>query len=465
MAPFFLILIIWFPLALSLPTPPYSLSPLGWFYVPTPNTTTPNLPAPLNARSLLSSGHITLNDYPSLAAIALNPPYCGFAYNYPLLDLTRVTAMETATSTDCGTCLRVCGAAGCQDVLTIDKGGRGLDLSTGARDTVLGAGQDIGWAEWGVVDGGFCEGVVKGGKVDGREEEVQTHAAESVTGVVETVLAMYSTSAPPSTSIVAPEVTEAPSSSAVSSETSLVDQSTSKALASPVAEPTDEAAFLSALADPSATPTPAVIAVPSATDEEGFLSALVAETQSTASSTSSSPMTIVAEPTSYAMPGTSSTSSPPPKLANTSSSPSIPPASSSLSPAGSSSPPTSSAPSSAAAFFTAPTNSSSAAPASVPSPSSASAISPPSAYKPSSNSSAYGGVLHPIVTSGAARQVPALQRRDLGSLAVLLLALLTMVWGSMEEMEVSDGVVFVGLCGWCFSLGVLGRVRKGGGRT
>ncbi|MCJ1420636.1 hypothetical protein MMC32_006995 [Xylographa parallela] len=201
MAPFFLILIIWFPFTLSLPTPPYTLSPLGWFYVPTPNTTSPTQPPPLAPRSLPSSGHITLNDYPSLSTIALNPPYCGFAYNYPQLDLARVTAMETATPTDCGTCLRVCGAAGCQEVLVIDKGGRGLDLSTGARDAVLGAGQDVGWAEWGVVDSMFCQGVVRGGDMGGREEEdLQVDAVESGAGVVKTVVTAESAMTPSSIS-------------------------------------------------------------------------------------------------------------------------------------------------------------------------------------------------------------------------------------------------------------------------
>ncbi|MCJ1475817.1 hypothetical protein MMC13_004481 [Lambiella insularis] len=119
--------------------------------------------APLSPRSRPpSSGHITLNDYPSLASISTSPPWCGMAYNYPHLDLTRVTAKEKLTPAECGTCIQVCGNAGCKNVLVIDKGGRERDLSTGSRNAVLGAGNDIGDATWMGVDGKLCAGIVKG---------------------------------------------------------------------------------------------------------------------------------------------------------------------------------------------------------------------------------------------------------------------------------------------------------------
>ena len=47
-------------------------------------------------------------------------------------------------------------------MLAVDKGGRGLDLSTGARDGVLGPGEDIGHAVWREVDGGACRGIWDG---------------------------------------------------------------------------------------------------------------------------------------------------------------------------------------------------------------------------------------------------------------------------------------------------------------
>ncbi|MCJ1401446.1 hypothetical protein MMC11_004659 [Xylographa trunciseda] len=423
MVPFFLIFIIWIPLALSLPTPPYSLSPLGWFYIPVPNTTSHHLPPSIKPRSLPSSGHITLNDYPSLSTIALNPPYCGFAYNYPRLDLARVTAMETATTADCGTCLRVCGAAGCKEVLVIDKGGRGLDLSTGARTAVLGEGQDIGWAEWGAVDSSFCEGVVRGGGVGGREEEeeeVQAHVEELTAGVVETVFSVSSVPASTSISTLAPEHTEAlvPLSTAAGSTLAL--ESTSDGPATLSAAPTDEAAFLSALAGPSPTHTSAVLSAPNATDEEGFLSVLATETHppsTTVSSASSSSVMTTVAPTSSTMSAVSNALSPPPQAASTTSSPSTAVASPSVSPAISSVASTFSLASSATAVLIMSTNSSA--------PSSALLSSSPPTYTSPSNASAHGGVLHPIVSSGAARQALPLQRS--GSLAVLVPMLLAVI--------------------------------------
>ncbi|MCJ1316029.1 hypothetical protein MMC15_001349 [Xylographa vitiligo] len=432
MGPFFLILIIWFPLALSLPTPPYTLSPLGWFYVPTRNTTSPTL----LPRSLPSSGHITLNDYPSLSAIALNPPYCGFAYNYPLLDLTRVTAMETATPTDCGTCLRVCGAAGCKEVLIIDKGGRGLDLSTGARDAVLGAGQDIGWTEWGVVDSAFCQGVVRGRDMGGREEDVQADAVEpGGAGSAEKVLPVSSTPAPSSISTTAPEPTETLAPTSTTAESSLMVQSTSDVPASPIAEPTDEAAFLSALASPSASPTPAFFDPPSATYEEDFPSALIAvETLSPGPAPSSAPSSLAtsaAASPAYVTSGTSSTSSAFPNTATTVSHPSVAPTSSSASLAALTATSMPSVPSRVPAVVVAPANSSS--------PANTSALSSPPVYTSASNSSVYGGVLHPIVTSDAARrQAPAIQWSDWEAVAGLLCTFWTMVRIGMEGTRYDD---------------------------
>ena len=70
--------------------------------------------------------------------------------------------MQNLSPGDCGTCLEVCGAAGCADVLAIDRGGRGLDLTTAAKARVLGAGNDIGEASWREVELGRCSGIWNG---------------------------------------------------------------------------------------------------------------------------------------------------------------------------------------------------------------------------------------------------------------------------------------------------------------
>ena len=104
---------------------------------------------------------ISTHDYTSMLFSAPNnPPVCGMSW--ASLDLSRVTAMEHLALSDCGTCLEICGAAGCADVLAIDRGGKGLDLSTGAKARVLGAENDIGEATWREVDQARCRGVWSG---------------------------------------------------------------------------------------------------------------------------------------------------------------------------------------------------------------------------------------------------------------------------------------------------------------
>ena len=104
---------------------------------------------------------ISTHDYPSMLTSAPNnPPICGMSW--ASLDLSRVTAMEHLALSDCGTCLEICGAAGCADILVIDRGGRGLDLSTAAKARVLGGGNDIGEARWREVDHARCRGIWNG---------------------------------------------------------------------------------------------------------------------------------------------------------------------------------------------------------------------------------------------------------------------------------------------------------------
>ncbi|MCJ1385558.1 hypothetical protein MMC17_008681 [Xylographa soralifera] len=157
-------------------------------------------------------------------------------------------------------------------------------------------------------------------------------------------------------------------------------------------------------------------------DEEGFLSALMVETQSlgpTTSSASPSLVTTVAESTSYVASGTFSSLSALPNATTATSNLSVSATSSSASVAVFAAISIPSVPPLTRAVVTAPADSSTLATTSAPS-------SLP-VYTPLSNSSAYGGVLHPIVSSGAARQAPAFQWNDLEAVVELLLTLLTMV--------------------------------------
>ncbi|KAL2354739.1 hypothetical protein BJ546DRAFT_41211 [Cryomyces antarcticus] len=107
----------------------------------------------------------TFHDYPSMSAAAFsnNPPFC--AVPWASLDLSRVVAFGLASPTDCGRCLRVCGVAGCADLLVVDRctvlQGH-LDISTGAGMRVVGDTAGM----WGVsvneVDAENCRGVWSG---------------------------------------------------------------------------------------------------------------------------------------------------------------------------------------------------------------------------------------------------------------------------------------------------------------
>ena len=104
---------------------------------------------------------ISTHDYPSMLTSAPNnPPVCGMSWGS--LDLSRVTAMEHLDTNDCGTCLEICGVAGCADIMVIDRGGKGLDLSTAAKARVLGVGNDVGEARWREVDQARCRDVWNG---------------------------------------------------------------------------------------------------------------------------------------------------------------------------------------------------------------------------------------------------------------------------------------------------------------
>ena len=98
---------------------------------------------------------ITPENYPDFGGYIYNPPFCGMPYSS--LDLNRVTAMQDGIQ--CGACLEVCGNNGCVDVLAIDQGGQGLDLSTGAFGQIFGQADTPAYATWNPVDGGRCAGI------------------------------------------------------------------------------------------------------------------------------------------------------------------------------------------------------------------------------------------------------------------------------------------------------------------
>ena len=62
----------------------------------------------------------------------------------------------------CGTCLHICGSAGCANVLVVDQGGTVIDLATGISDSVIGVELGGDQASWEEVSGSFCAGVWKG---------------------------------------------------------------------------------------------------------------------------------------------------------------------------------------------------------------------------------------------------------------------------------------------------------------
>lgn len=81
---------------------------------------------------------LTLHDYPSMAAAVNNPPACMVPWSS--LDLDRITALGGLADAQCGTCARVCGSAGCETLLIVDRAAQPgqLDISTGAGPKIVG---------------------------------------------------------------------------------------------------------------------------------------------------------------------------------------------------------------------------------------------------------------------------------------------------------------------------------------
>ncbi|KXN65262.1 hypothetical protein CONCODRAFT_13215 [Conidiobolus coronatus NRRL 28638] len=104
---------------------------------------------------------VTCHDYEGMDPISLkNPPSCG--YDYSKLDLTRVTAVQGLSKSQCGSCLRVSNPSDPSNwihVLVIDTGGRGLDLSTSAFIKLFNSTDHPSRAMWYPVESDNCEGI------------------------------------------------------------------------------------------------------------------------------------------------------------------------------------------------------------------------------------------------------------------------------------------------------------------
>ncbi|BFZ61836.1 hypothetical protein YB2330_002913 [Saitoella coloradoensis] len=191
------------------------------------------------AASLSGSQTVTEHDYPSYSdgSAVNNPPYCGLTYTYTSLNLNYVTAVQPIDASTCGSCLKVCGSTGCRYFLAIDKGGRGLDVSTGGAIEVFGQNTDPAPAEWEVVDPGFCEFVWSG--VTGYDERANadgTAAGSAVTSseAVNVVVTAATEGAATTTEAAVVAETTSLSTSTSSSETTTSSSSTAATALSPV---------------------------------------------------------------------------------------------------------------------------------------------------------------------------------------------------------------------------------------
>ena len=102
---------------------------------------------------------ITPEDYPVFGPNAPNnPPFCGYAYSS--LNLNQITAVQGLDSSDCGTCIQVCGNGNCGYALVVDQGGEGLDLSTGLFSQLFGQSQTPEYATWNQVSDSNCDGIM-----------------------------------------------------------------------------------------------------------------------------------------------------------------------------------------------------------------------------------------------------------------------------------------------------------------
>lgn len=76
---------------------------------------------------------------------------------YDTLERDFLTAVENLQEDQCGKCLMLCGEKGCEWVLAVDRGGRGLDISKGLKGKVVGNHDDAARVEWGETADHYCD--------------------------------------------------------------------------------------------------------------------------------------------------------------------------------------------------------------------------------------------------------------------------------------------------------------------
>ncbi|KAF2433074.1 hypothetical protein EJ08DRAFT_694740 [Tothia fuscella] len=98
--------------------------------------------------ALASATGLTLHDYPSTANLPKHgddsPGFCEMPYSS--LDLSHTTAKCFIGKASCGECLNVCGTAGCQYMLVVDRCDRAqdhLDISIAAGPQIVGSDTGI----------------------------------------------------------------------------------------------------------------------------------------------------------------------------------------------------------------------------------------------------------------------------------------------------------------------------------
>jgi hypothetical protein len=120
-----------------------------------------------SAASAALSGNqkITTHDYNQIqGALDTNPVFCGYPGSQ--LDISRITAVQGLTQSQCGACLKVCNAddpSKHQYVLAVDRGGVGLDLNMDSFYALFGDRTGLYGATWEQVDNSNCAGILQNG--------------------------------------------------------------------------------------------------------------------------------------------------------------------------------------------------------------------------------------------------------------------------------------------------------------
>ncbi|KXN71917.1 hypothetical protein CONCODRAFT_78083 [Conidiobolus coronatus NRRL 28638] len=120
-----------------------------------------------SAASAALSGNqkITTHHYNEVkGALDTNPVFCGYPGSQ--MDISRITAVQGLTQSQCGACLKVCNAedpSKHQYVMAVDRGGVGLDLNVDSFYALFGDRTGLYGATWEQVDSSNCAGILQNG--------------------------------------------------------------------------------------------------------------------------------------------------------------------------------------------------------------------------------------------------------------------------------------------------------------